>query len=160
MQPLRMVVDSRLGLPLEAKLLCPPGKTRVVTTIEDTNRRAQLEFRGAEVLVLDSSNERVDLPTLLSELARRGINEPHTEAGSGLNAASIGEHLVDELLICLAPMLLGAGHPMAALGPFAGLDDAPRFAHRDFARLGKDPRVLAGPIGRGDFLSSSATLVV
>ena len=158
LQPLRVVVDSQLGLPLEAKLLCRPGKTLVVTTIEDANRRAQLEFRGAEVLVLDSTNGRVDLPSLLSELARRGINELHTEAGSRLNAALIGEDLVDELLIYLAPTLLGAGRPMAAFGALDGLDDAPRFAYRDFALLGEDLRVMARPLGRGDFLSTSTTL--
>ncbi len=80
---------------------------------------------------------------MLADLARRGVNELHVEAGAKLNASLLKTGLVDELLVYLAPCLLGIGRDMAALGPLADLGDRMKFAFTDLSRVGCDLRVLA-----------------
>jgi len=105
-QPLRVVVDSRLETPLNARIL-EGGKVLIVAAEADEKRIAALEQRGAEVLLLTNGQGKVDLPRLLAELGRRGINEVMAEAGFKLNGSLLGEGCVDELLIYQAPVLLG-----------------------------------------------------
>jgi len=144
-QPLRVVVDPRLQTPPAARLLEPPGAALVVGAEDDASRRAALEARGAEVLLLRSPTDRVDLPGLLRELARRGVNELHVEAGERLNGSFLREGLVDELLVYMAPVLLGEGRAMAALGPFASLADGLRFRLLESLRVGDDLRLRLRP---------------
>ena len=151
-QPLRVVVDSNLRMPTDAKLLDPPGAVLVATAADDPVRRAELQARGAEVLQLSATAGRVDLGCLLAELAQRGINELHVEAGPRLNAALLKTGWVDELVIYLAPMLLGSGAEMAALGQLDQISDATRYEFREVVRVGDDIRLRARPAGSGEFL--------
>lgn len=151
-QPLRVVVDSNLRMPTDAKLLDPPGAVLVATAADDPVRRAELQARGAEVLQLSATAGRVDLGCLLAELAQRGINELHVEAGPRLNAALLKTGWVDELVIYLAPMLLGSGAEMAALGQLDQISDATRYEFREVVRVGDDIRLRARPAASGDFL--------
>ena len=105
-QPLRVVVDSRLEIPLDAAIL-DGGNCLVACAVEDAAKVAQLRQRGVDVLVLPNAVGKVDLPALLTELGRRGINEVMAEAGFRLNGSLLREDLVDELLIYQAPLLLG-----------------------------------------------------
>ena len=89
---------------------------------------------------------------MLADLARRGVNELHVEAGHKLNASLLREGLVDELLVYLAPKLLGIGREMAAFGPLSTLAEALRFEFTQVDRIGDDLRILARPPGRADFL--------
>ena len=107
-QPLKVVVDSRLELPLSAKLL-GSGKVLVAAAVEDHDGIAALQDKGAEVVVLPDARGKVNLPELMRELARRELNEVHVEAGVKLNGSLLAEGLVDELLIYLAPSILGDG---------------------------------------------------
>lgn len=84
---------------------------------------------------------RVDLVALMSELGRRGINELHVEAGATLNGALLQAGLVDELLVYLAPKLLGDGRGMAALGLLPDLQAAPRFELLECSPVGDDVRL-------------------
>jgi diaminohydroxyphosphoribosylaminopyrimidine deaminase/5-amino-6-(5-phosphoribosylamino)uracil reductase len=86
---------------------------------------------------------QVDLPALLAALAARGVNELHVEAGQRLNAALLRQGLVDELLVYLAPRLIGPGRGMAALPPLAALADAPAFRFIETTPLGNDLRLRA-----------------
>lgn len=106
-QPLRVVVDSRLETPLNARILEGGGSVLIVAAVDDPARRVALEHRGADVVVLQNADGKVDLPALLGELARRGINEVMSEAGFKLNGSLLREGCVDELLIYQAPILLG-----------------------------------------------------
>ena len=115
-QPLRVVVDSRLEMPATARLLDPPGQVLVYTALPDPARQAALQARGAEIALMAGANGKVDLPALLADLARRGINELHVEAGHKLNGSFVREGLVDEFLIYMAPCLLGVGRELAAPG--------------------------------------------
>lgn len=105
-QPLRVVVDSRLETPLNARLL-DGGPVLVAAAVDDAARIEALARRGAEVLVLDNGRGKVDLPALLMALGRRGVNEVTAEAGFKLNGSLLREGCVDELLIYQAPILLG-----------------------------------------------------
>ncbi|GAP36891.1 bifunctional diaminohydroxyphosphoribosylaminopyrimidine deaminase/5-amino-6-(5-phosphoribosylamino)uracil reductase RibD [Piscinibacter sakaiensis] len=152
-QPLRVVVDSRLELPATARLLPPPGAVLVAAARPDAARVAALQAAGAEVLLLPGRpspgpggvprEAKVDLPALLAELARRGVNELHVEAGHLLNGSLLREGLVDELLAYVAPKLLGAGRGLAALGPYERLDEGPALRFVEATPVGEDLRVRA-----------------
>ena len=150
-QPLRVVVDARLRTAPEARILEPPGAVLVVAAADDPlaraarAARAALEARGAEVVLLPSAAGRVDLAALLAELARRGVNELHVEAGERLNGSFLREGLVDELLVYVAPVLLGEGRALAALGPFAAVADGPRFDLLETVAFGGDLRLRLRP---------------
>ncbi len=101
-----------------------------------------------------AAHGKVDLAAMLADLAQRGINELHVEAGHKLNASLLREGLVDELLVYLAPKLLGIGREMAAFGPLSTLADALNFEFTQVDRIGDDLRILARPPGRADFLDN------
>jgi diaminohydroxyphosphoribosylaminopyrimidine deaminase/5-amino-6-(5-phosphoribosylamino)uracil reductase len=142
-QPLRVVVDSRLEIALGAKVLCG-GNTLIATATEDFGKIAALAAAGAEVLVLPNAHGKVDLEQLLRELARRGINEIHVEAGFKLNGSLLRAGLVDELLLYQAPTLLGdharGMFDLAALVEMSGRRDLQIFDQRN---VGSDLRLLA-----------------
>ena len=142
-QPLRVVVDSRFRLPLAARLLQPPGAVVICGAVDAAERRTALEAHGAETLLLAASGGRVDLQALMAVLAQRGVNELHVEAGAVLNAALLASGLADELLVYLAPMLIGSGRGMAALGPLQQLADARRFVFKEWRMIGSDMRLRA-----------------
>jgi diaminohydroxyphosphoribosylaminopyrimidine deaminase/5-amino-6-(5-phosphoribosylamino)uracil reductase len=140
-QPLRVVIDSRLQTPTAARILAPPGPVLLYAARDDEGKRRELEARGVEVALLPSPAGKVDLPAMLADLARRGINELHVEAGEKLNASMLKEGCVDELLVYVAPRLLGSGRGLAALGPFERLEQSLDFRIVDVARIGDDLRL-------------------
>ena len=145
-QPLKIVVDSRLTLSPEARVLVG-GALVVCAEIGDSVRADALHQRGAELLCLPDGAGRVDLRALLNELGRRGINELHVEGGSRLNGALLEAGLVDELLIYLAPCLIGdTARGLFSLPPLASLDDKHSVSIRDLRRVGDDLRLLARPV--------------
>lgn len=142
-QPLRVVVDSHLMTPPTARLLAPPGAVLIFGAAEEPARIDALRALGAEVVLLPGEHGKVDLAAMVADLAHRGINELHVEAGHKLNASLLRAGLVDELLVYLAPMLLGDGREMAALGTLATLGAAERWHFTELARVGTDVRLLA-----------------
>jgi len=142
-QPLPVVIDSRLQLSPGARLL-GGGRALVFAAVDDPQARAALEARGAEVLLLPNAAGKVDLPAMLRELGRRGINEVLVETGTRLNGSLLREGCVDELLAYLAPSVLGE----RALGMF-DLPSMDELAQRatlrftDVARVGDDLRLRA-----------------
>lgn len=144
LQPLRVIVDSQLRTPPSARLLAPPGRGVFIAAVQDNaERRAALQARGAEVWLHAGADGRVDLAALLAALAARGVNELHVEAGPQLNAALLRAGLVDELLIYLAPKLIGPGRGIAALPPLPALADAPAFRFIETTPVGDDLRLRA-----------------
>lgn len=153
-QPVRVVVDSRLEIASTARILQSPGTVWIYTAadpVESAARRAALQALGATVIDCPGPTGKVDLPALLHDLARRDVNELHVEAGHKLNGSFLREGLVDELLLYLAPKLLGEGAGLAALGPYQTLDEGPGFEFVDVERVGPDLRVRARPPGRANF---------
>jgi diaminohydroxyphosphoribosylaminopyrimidine deaminase/5-amino-6-(5-phosphoribosylamino)uracil reductase len=151
-QPLRVVVDSRLEISPAARVLQPPGPALVYTASTDAERRAALAAGAVEVATLPANADgKTDLAAMLADLGTRGINELHVEAGHKLNGSLLREGLVDELLVYLAPRLLGAGRDMAAFGPLERLADGLALEFVDMALLGSDLRLRARPPGRAAF---------
>lgn len=120
-QPLRLVLDPQGRMPPGARILQPPGETRIV------------------------GPGRADLAALLAELGGQGINELHVEAGPTLSGAFLDAGLVDELLIYQAPLLIGEGRPLAALQALAGLDQATRWRLVEATPTGADLRLRLRP---------------
>jgi diaminohydroxyphosphoribosylaminopyrimidine deaminase/5-amino-6-(5-phosphoribosylamino)uracil reductase len=147
-QPLRVVVDSRLALPPGARILDAPGAVLVYGAEPAAERFAALQARGAEVALLPGANGKVDLRAMLDDLARRGINELHVEAGSKLNGSFVREGLVDEWLVYVAPRLLGRGRGLADFGPLQTLVDAVALRFHTVDRVGDDLRLLLRPAGQ------------
>jgi diaminohydroxyphosphoribosylaminopyrimidine deaminase/5-amino-6-(5-phosphoribosylamino)uracil reductase len=142
-QPLKVVVDSRLQLPLSAKLL-QNGRVLVAAAVEDKAAIAALQDKGAEVVVLPNARGKVELTALMRELARRELNEVHVEAGYKLNGSLLGEGLVDELLIYLAPSILGdSACGMFSLPELADLAQKRLVQFGDVQTIGSDLRILA-----------------
>ncbi|MDR2837525.1 MAG: bifunctional diaminohydroxyphosphoribosylaminopyrimidine deaminase/5-amino-6-(5-phosphoribosylamino)uracil reductase RibD [Azonexus sp.] len=143
-QPLRIIVDSRLETPLTARILHGGGPVLIAGAVADAAKIAALQAAGAEVIILPNVDNKVDLPQLLTELARRGINEIHAEAGCKLNGSLLQAGLVDELLLYLAPCLVG--HQAAGLfnlPELTNLDSKRRLQIRDLRQIGPDIRLLA-----------------
>jgi diaminohydroxyphosphoribosylaminopyrimidine deaminase/5-amino-6-(5-phosphoribosylamino)uracil reductase len=153
-QPLRVIVDSRLQTPPGARLLDAPGEVLIYTADAEAAHGAALRERGATLRPLPDAHGKVDLAAMLADLGRLGVNELHVEAGHKLNASLLREGLVDELLVYLAPKLLGIGREMAAFGPLQTLAEAMPFEFTDVQRIGDDLRILARPPGRADFLDN------
>jgi diaminohydroxyphosphoribosylaminopyrimidine deaminase/5-amino-6-(5-phosphoribosylamino)uracil reductase len=142
-QPLKVLVDSRLQLPPSAKLL-QSGRLLVAAAVEDKARIALLQDQGAEVVVLPNAQGKVDLDALMRELARRELNEVHVEAGHKLNGSLLGEGQVDELLIYLAPSILGdTARGMFSLPELADLARKRLLQFGDVQTIGSDIRILA-----------------
>ncbi|WP_435627368.1 bifunctional diaminohydroxyphosphoribosylaminopyrimidine deaminase/5-amino-6-(5-phosphoribosylamino)uracil reductase RibD [Candidatus Ferrigenium straubiae] len=142
-QPLRVVLDSGLQMPLSARVL-HGGGVLIYTAARDAEKRAALEQVGATVVTMPDGRGQVDLPAMLRDLAQRGCNEVLAEAGRILNGALLRAGLVDELLLYVAPQLLGdAARGMAQLGELTGLEQRIGLKWRDVRQVGNDLRITA-----------------
>jgi len=155
-QPSLVLLDSRLRTPPDAQLFKAERNVLIYAAVPDTARQAALEARGACVIYPPDSQasklDKVDLAAMLADLGRREVNELHVEAGQQLNGALLRAGLVDELLVYLAPKLLGSGRTMASLGPLTALQDALALDFRSSTAVGPDLRILARVTGRDAFL--------
>lgn len=145
-QPKRVLVDSRLGVsPLAQILVGAPTLVFCASLDEHNAERAEtLRARGAELVALGNAQGKVDLPAMLGELAARGVNELHVEAGYKLNGSLLREGCVDELLLYVAPSLLGTNAlGMIDIAAPASLDARTRLNFHAVDRIGDDLRILA-----------------
>lgn len=140
--PRKIVLDTQLRMPADARLL-DGTETWIFTAREDVGRAAELAARNARVICLPDVDGRVDLPGVMRWLGQHDINEVHAEAGAVLTGALLQAGCVDELLVYMAPMLLGEGAGMARLPLIEDLDQARRFHFVDVRGLGPDVRLRA-----------------
>lgn len=158
-QPLRVVVDSRLRLPLAAACLREPGRTLVATVDgPDDEHREKLEQAGAEVVALPAEEGgRVDLEALLSYLAsHEEANEVLLETGATLAGAMLDAGLVDEMQLFVAPTLLGGeARPLFELPGLTRMDEQRPLDIRDIRAVGDDWRITAVPRRCGPAAASS-----
>ena len=149
-QPLRVVLDSALRLPLQARLIEREGAPLVFTsaaTLAASPARAALEARGVrlEALPLEAPG-RLSLRAALRRLAELECNEVWVEAGARLAGAFLAAALVDELVVYLAPRLLGhEARPLAELPAPASLAAAAAFRFTECTSIGEDLRLIARP---------------
>jgi len=159
-QPLRVVLDSALRMPPEARMLAtcvparnaaasgvndairpPDGGVLIFTASDDTDKTRALQARGVCVVHLPSDAQGVNLLAAMRWLGEHGINEVHVEAGSRLSGALLQAGLVDEMLVYMAPMLIGEGLPMAQLPPLPSLAQAHTYSFLPPCSLGEDLRL-------------------
>ncbi|MFB9867362.1 bifunctional diaminohydroxyphosphoribosylaminopyrimidine deaminase/5-amino-6-(5-phosphoribosylamino)uracil reductase RibD [Vreelandella sulfidaeris] len=149
-QPLRVILDTHLRLPLAAACLTEPGRTLVITTPDHSaEKRARLTQAGAEVQVLPAGNDgRIDLALMLQWLVENEqVNELLVETGATLAGAMLDAELVDELQLFVAPTLLGGdARPLFALPGLARMADQRRLAIHDMRAVGRDWRIIASPL--------------
>ena len=150
-QPLRVVVDSALRTPPAARILAAPGRALVVTMAREDARTAALERSGAEVLALPGAQGQVDLAALATELGRRGVNELHVEGGAALTTSILKSGLADELLLYLAPRLLGGKRGMVEWEPLQCLQDSLDFEWLEVTPVGTDLRARLRSVGAAHF---------
>jgi len=144
-QPLRVVVDARLETPLNARLL-DGGPVLIAAALNDADRIAALQRRGADVVILPDGGGKVNLPALMRELGRRGLNEVLAESGFKLNGSLLREGCVDELVLYLAPALVGdAARGLFNLPALSSLTSKRPLAFQDVRMVGRDLRIIARP---------------
>ncbi|HVO00161.1 MAG TPA: bifunctional diaminohydroxyphosphoribosylaminopyrimidine deaminase/5-amino-6-(5-phosphoribosylamino)uracil reductase RibD [Steroidobacteraceae bacterium] len=145
-QPLRAVLDSTLRVPPSARVYAPPGPAAVFTASADAARIGALRQAGVQVEQLAAAEGGVDLSAVLARLAALQANEVWVEAGARLAGALLAAQLADELIVYLAPCLLGPqGLPLAQLAAPAGLDERLRLRYVAVDRVGADLRIMARP---------------
>jgi diaminohydroxyphosphoribosylaminopyrimidine deaminase/5-amino-6-(5-phosphoribosylamino)uracil reductase len=137
-QPLRVVLDSRLRTPPSAKLLKQPGATLLVHTAQGEGE--SLPTGEVEYLHLPEKSGGVDLAALLSRLAGREINDVLVECGPRLAGAFVAAGLIDELIVYMAPTLMGSSaRPLVSL-PIESMAGQRRLTVRDLRKVGEDYR--------------------
>jgi diaminohydroxyphosphoribosylaminopyrimidine deaminase/5-amino-6-(5-phosphoribosylamino)uracil reductase len=147
-QPWKIIVDSKLETPLNAKVLGNSQASGVILVCasldsEESQFKAKaFETQGIEVIAMANAHGKVDLPKLLSYLAReRHMNEIHVEAGFKLNGSLLRENCVDELVLYYAPFFIGEGIGMANVSPLMALDQAQNWQIVDQCLIGPDLRI-------------------
>lgn len=150
-QPALVVVDSLLQTPLDAAIFIANRPVFIYAASRNDEKSLALEKRGATVVLLPNSAGKVDLQAMVKDLARREINELHVEAGYKLNGSLLRAGLVDELLLYLAPKLLGPGLGLAQLEPLQALSDAQSLQFISVDPVGSDLRIVARVAGAADF---------
>lgn len=139
-QPARAIIDTRFEIDENARVF-DGGKAWVFVCRNDSAKAERLAERNVDVVVMPSMAKKVDLPSVMRWLAAHEINEVHVEAGARLTGALLDAGCIDELLVYMAPVLLGAGRGLAQLEPAAALDAAERFEFVEAMSVGTDMRL-------------------
>ncbi len=146
-QPLRVVLDSGLRMPEDARMLTLPGQTLVLTTVPDNDRWQALQRAGAEVMAIATEQDRPAPAAVLQELAARDVNEVLLECGPALAGSFLAAGLVDELILYLAPHLMGdAGRGMFSLPGLQQMSDRIALEWLDVRRVSSALRITARPV--------------
>ena len=145
-QPRRVLIDSRLDLPVTARLL--KGEPPILFTVStDAAKRKALQDRGVEVVdapVDPSKPGKTDLAAIARELGARGFNEVTVETGGKLNGSLLAAGVIDEIVLYVAPMLLGdSAQGLFALPELTALEAAPKLKIVDVRAVGDDWRFTA-----------------
>ncbi len=144
LQPVRVVLDSRLRLPVDARLLGLPGGTVVVTVADDAERIRALTAAGADVRVLqpEAGSGRVGLAALARCLGALEFNEVWFEAGPTLNGALLQTGLIDEWIVYMAPCVLGdAARGLFNLGVLESMEQRQELQLAESRQVGRDLRL-------------------
>lgn len=145
-QPIRVVLDSKLQMPLNAKMLHIPGETWVFSCHKDVRKIALLEAKNCRVFI-QGRRDSLDLQQVMEALAKEGINEVHTECGSRLAGSLLNKQLVDEVIIYIAPKLLGAqAMGLVDFGELTQMDQALNINVKNVTQIGADIKLQCQPL--------------
>lgn len=140
--PERIVLDSRLRTSPQAKLLQAPGRCRIFYCDAPASQRSALEEAGALLEQVPGRDGRPDLLAVLQRLAALGTNEVLVEAGPALNGALLAAGLIDELVLYMAPQILGTdARGMFAIPPLESMDERHHLHLAECRRVGEDLRL-------------------
>lgn len=144
-QPLRVVLDTSLRMPCSAKMLRLPGRTLVATKSQDSGKHEALRRAGAEIILVDSDAGSSWLKSVLQYLAvNEEINEILLEAGASLSGSMLTEGLLDEIVIYMAPCLMGQdARPLFNLPKIGAMSERIQIATYETRMIGKDLRITA-----------------
>lgn len=141
-QPVRVILDTHLRLPLSAKLLQQAGETWLFTSSNDQLKLQALRDKGCKIIQLPAVNGRLDLLQVFKQLAHLQINSVWVEAGATLNGALLETGLVDEWLIYMAPCVLGdQARGLFHLPALQALVDKKQLRWLDVRTVGTDLRL-------------------
>ncbi len=144
MQPLRVILDNSLRMPLSARMLALPGNTAVFCV--DDGNRAALEEAGATIYVVPQRNDNTDLGSVLKKLAELGVNDVLAEAGHTLAGGLLAARLVDELVIYQSPHIMGSQtQGMFTTPAWRQMSQRMALDIIDVRRVGADTRITARP---------------
>ncbi len=157
-QPQRVLIDSQLEVSPQAQILAGAPTLIFCGNLDErhSERVQALRHRGAEIVEMANAAGKVDLPGMLKVLGERQVNELHVEAGYKLNGSLLREGCVDELLVYLAPSLLGNDSmSMFNLSAPATLEGRVKLAFHNVERIGDDLRILARFVPTGGAAAGS-----
>lgn len=145
-QPVRVIIDSQLRLTGKEKIFRSDGVVWIYTLNSSEEKHRQLQAAGADVTLFDSSDQQIDLKQLLTHLASREINEVHSECGQTLAGALLQQELVDEIVLYMAPILLGsAARGLFDLGELTDMNSSQRCKINQVRTIGEDIRITLTP---------------
>jgi diaminohydroxyphosphoribosylaminopyrimidine deaminase/5-amino-6-(5-phosphoribosylamino)uracil reductase len=146
-QPIRVVLDSGLNMPVTARMAKLPGRNLILTCSRDDQKQQALQEIGFEIYQLADKNARLDLHAVMNFLAQQQINEVLVEAGSILNGALLAEGLVDEWVVYMAPCILGdQGRGLFSLPGLQQMADKKQLKLLDVRQVGQDLKLTYTPI--------------
>jgi len=142
LQPIRVILDSRLQMPKNAKMAQLEGRSLILTCCHDEVKKQALEQLGFEVYLLAEKQGRLDLKAVFEFLAEEQINEVLVEAGAVLNGALLESGLVDEWIIYMASCVLGhQGRGLFNLGAMQTMADKKQLHLQQTRQVGNDLRL-------------------
>ena len=143
-QPLRVVVDTNLSMPATARMLKEPGKTLLMTCSTDEDVAQLLKEAGADIHMMPYCNTSVDLKSVLQQLAELQVNDVLLETGATLSGAMLEAGLIDELIIYMAPIVMGDNaRGLFTLPGLEHMKDKIELDVLDQRMLGSDIRITA-----------------
>jgi len=141
-QPQRVIMDTNLSTPPGARILQQPGETIIMTCSEDETARQGLEAAGATIINMPYCQRQVDMAAVLDQLGELQLNELHVETGATLSGALLQAGLVDELILYMAPVLLGdAARGLFHLPGLEAMSDKLQLQIDDLRAVGEDWRI-------------------
>lgn len=149
-QPIRVILDSHLQTPPSAQMATLPGRSLILTCSDDAAKQRDLQNAGFEVQRLPGTNGRLDLPEAMCFLADQQINNVLVEAGAILNGALLAANLLDEIIVYMAPSILGdQGRGLFHLPALQAMADKKALKLLDVRQVGGDLRLTLKPQTRG-----------
>jgi len=146
-QPVRVVLDSELNMPVTAQMAKLPGRSLILTCSQDNHKQQALQEAGFEVYKLADKQGRLDLLAVMNFLGQQQINELLVGAGSILNGALLAEGLVDEWVFYMAPCIFGdQGRGLFSLPGLQQMADKKQLKLRDVRQVGQDLKLTYTPI--------------
>jgi len=147
LQPVRVVLDTHLNMPVTAQMAKLPGRSLILTCAQNEQKQGALQQAGFEVYQLPCKNGRLDLQAVMDFLGQQQINELLVEAGSVLNGALLDEDWVDEYVIYMAPCILGdQGRGLFNLPGLQQMADKKQLKLRDVRQVGQDLKLTYTPL--------------